>query len=266
LWNLANRRWEMVLDCVQRWPGPAGYTAREKLVTVFKSNGEPDPNRPKEWTLEAQKGIGFASSVWLRLTRDADPKVVKMRSASPNVIKIIQDAGDEPVNWTGKLELSEVIFDYIGCESGVSRAPDVKTLDADQVLPGEVVETEQPHDQRTDQRHVRPVTELRRERSDEQNVKIARDGLSLLLACQEPDAAKALYAKAEGDPSMKVDVLADIPEQYWPLLSIEASAKRLTLGETFDRVIGHLRREGMTLDSALAVDAADAARDVPAAS
>jgi hypothetical protein len=164
LWNLANRRWDMIMEIVQTWPGPVGYTAREKQVTVFKDNGQPDPKQPKVWTLEAQKGLGFASSAWVRLTRDDTPQVVKLRSVRQGNIKIFQDTQGAPVPWSGEeLDLAELIFDVIGCEAGVSRAPDVKTLDADQVLPGEEIEPTSSDPAVSQPRSARPARRVERD-------------------------------------------------------------------------------------------------------
>lgn len=144
LWTLGNKRHDMILDVALRWPGPAGYTAREKQVTVFKDNGQPDPYADKIWTLEAQKMLGFNSSVWVRLTRGGKPQLVKLRTVKRGLIEEFVRASDKRVVlWKGGREdtvsLPELVFDVVGCEAGVSTAPDIKDFDADETLPGEEI-------------------------------------------------------------------------------------------------------------------------------
>lgn len=142
IWNLVNRRWGQFMSKVLTWPGPVGMTAREKLITAFDDRGTPDPRKPKEWSLETQKGLGFQSTVWLRLTRAGRPEIVKLRSVREGV----NPGQDGPQKMRGdKLSLAAVVFDVIGCEVGVSRAAQHRELNADQTMPGE--ETPAPEEQ-----------------------------------------------------------------------------------------------------------------------
>ena len=132
LWNLANRRHRQFMAKVLTWPGPSIVTAREKQVTAFDEKGSPDPKKPKEWTLEAQKGLGFDCSAWVRMTREGHPEVVKLRSVRNGIQPGADRARKRP-----DFSVARLVFEWVGCESGVTRAPEVRELNADQVMPDE---------------------------------------------------------------------------------------------------------------------------------
>jgi hypothetical protein len=132
LWNLVNKRHRSFMAKILTWPGPVVVIAREKLVTQFDDKGNPAANKPKEWSLEAQKGLGFDCSAWVRMTRTEHPEVVKLRSVKNGIQPEVDSSKKRP-----DFTLAKLIFEWVGCESGVSRAPDVRMLDADQVMPGE---------------------------------------------------------------------------------------------------------------------------------
>lgn len=132
LWNLANKRHRSFMAKVLTWPGPVVLIAREKQVTHFDDKGNPDARKPKEWTLEAQKGLGFDCSAWVRMTRTEHPEVVKLRSARNGITPEVDPSKKRP-----DFTLAKLIFDWVGCESGVSTAPVVRELNADQDMPGE---------------------------------------------------------------------------------------------------------------------------------
>lgn len=269
LWNLANRRHEMVLEVVQTWPGPVGYTAREKLITPFKDNGQPDEKAEKVWTLEAQKGLGFNSSVWLRMTRDTKAAVVKMRSASPTVIKVIQDAGDAPAPWNdGDLNLPKVIFDYIGCEAGVSRAPDHKTLNADQVLPGEVIEPE-PDDGANGaaNRAMNPPANrgangARPRRDRAANEKLAAELAVKALALATPEDVADAIAKTRGDSVASFNCSGAIVGDERTKLGLN-KGERVTVLGLLERVHVHVGKYGISVADAVREDRAQEDGDAP---
>ena len=132
IWNSINRRWGQFMAKVLTWPGPAILIAGEKLVTPFV-NGQPDPRAPKEWTMDgAPKTLPRQCTAWVRMTRERDPQVVKLRSAKE--ANAIPEGGSV---FRSNFTCSTLIFDWVGCETGVSRAPVHRELDADQVMPGE---------------------------------------------------------------------------------------------------------------------------------
>jgi hypothetical protein len=132
LWNRVNARWGMFMAKILTWPGPVLMTAREKLATPFVG-GKPQENAPKEWTLEGHKQLGFQCTAWVRMTRDRAPEVVKMRSAREEVRSGTQEPNRRRPDFTP----AALIFDWIGCEVGASRAPDHKQLRGDDELPSD---------------------------------------------------------------------------------------------------------------------------------
>jgi hypothetical protein len=134
IWNSINRRWGQFMAKILTWPGPVVLIAAEKLVTPFV-NGQPDAKAPKEWTMDGSpKNLPRQCTAWVRLTRGNPAMVVKLRSARE--ANAIADGADRPVN-RPDFTPSRLIFDWVGCEVGVSRAPEHKELDADQTMPGE---------------------------------------------------------------------------------------------------------------------------------
>lgn len=247
LWNLVNRRWAMIVQELQSWPGPVVYTAREKLVTVIKDNGQPDADAPKIWTLEAQKGLGFASSAWVRMTRDAKPAVVKLRSVREGNIRIMRDAGDGPAEWSGKkLSLAELIFDVIGCEAGVSRAPEVRTPDADQVLPGEQIEPTSPQDE--------PPRRATAQRSADE---AAKKGVAALVTVGDPAKAEELVGVAEQSAARSVNIIDKIDEAARVELKINEN-ERVSLVDLAKKVADYVKRHEYSVAQGVKVAEAEA--------
>ncbi|MEV1295173.1 hypothetical protein [Pseudonocardia sp. NPDC049635] len=141
LWNLIRKRHRNFMRYVLTWPGPVVLTARERMATVF--DGE-KPTGQKDWTLEARKDLPFDVTAWFRLHGHGRAEVMKLRSvAAPQYAKELE----APAPRIGDLNLGTVVFDWIGCEAGTSRAPRTIVPDADVDMPDEVDEIGAPeHD------------------------------------------------------------------------------------------------------------------------
>lgn len=83
-WNDATRRWDTLMAEVNSFPGIVVLTASGGEVTEFGRNGQPIAGRTT-WRVEAQKKFERSVQVWVRLRRDADPEVHKVRSTDPAV-------------------------------------------------------------------------------------------------------------------------------------------------------------------------------------
>lgn len=150
IWTfLRKKRHELIMSVVKTWPGPVAYTARETLAVPFGADGNPVAKADKLWSLQSQKTLGFASTVWVRMTRQNPPEIVKLRSAKLGISVMPRDEADAATTATARkakdrsarpwkndhFTLSELTFDIIGCVVGQSRAPKVIELDADQDMP-----------------------------------------------------------------------------------------------------------------------------------
>lgn len=83
-WNDARRRWDVLMAEVNSFPGIVVLTAAGGEVSEFGANGQPIPGR-KTWRVEVQKRFEKDVQVWVRLFRDADPEVHKLRTVDPTV-------------------------------------------------------------------------------------------------------------------------------------------------------------------------------------
>lgn len=83
-WNSVNRRHARLLTLFRTFPGIVVLTARGKWVTKFDAKGQ--PTREKEYTLDAQKQLGFHCGAWVRLSREEPPTIVGARLARGGIV------------------------------------------------------------------------------------------------------------------------------------------------------------------------------------
>lgn len=216
LWNLANRRHRQFMAKVLTWPGPVVLTAREKQVTVFDDKGSPDPRKPKEWTLEAQKGLGFDCSAWVRMTREEHPEVVKLRSVRNGIQPGADKARKRP-----DFSVARLVFEWVGCESGVSRAPEVRELNADQVMPDEEpVQPAQQQSQRPQAVREEPTV------SQRDLAALAAEYVEKWLVLADPAAVSSLWAQTrdKAAAAAQVDVSGLLPQDDREVLGLPEGA------------------------------------------
>lgn len=107
LWNDANERWNRIIYLLRTLPGIAIVLARGKPVSATDDHGQPIANR-YEWKVSAQKDLGFDSSCWIRMTRNADPQVIKVRSLRMRVDErkplVLRD-----------FSIEDLVFNKLGC-------------------------------------------------------------------------------------------------------------------------------------------------------
>lgn len=113
-WNAANRRHRYLMTRLRSFPGIVILTCRGKWVTKVDAKGE--PTKEKEYTVEAQKELGFRVSAWVRLSRGAVPQLVGMRQAVGGVTPY----GDNPVNLGRDFTVESFIFDTLGFDPNQS--------------------------------------------------------------------------------------------------------------------------------------------------
>lgn len=122
-WNAANRRHNNFMTALLSFPGIVILTARGKWVSPTGKNGQPIAGAPKEYTLDAQKSVGFRSTVWVRMSREERPVIVGARRANGG----IRPGEDRPLVIDGRrnpefkgvdFSLEWLIFDWLGYKPG----------------------------------------------------------------------------------------------------------------------------------------------------
>lgn len=90
LWNAAADRWHKLLTAVLKFPGIAILLSRGQEVTLFE-NGQ--PTKRKTWKVEGQRGLTFDMPIWVRMTRDSNPKLIKFRSVHNGIRADVDQIG-----------------------------------------------------------------------------------------------------------------------------------------------------------------------------
>ncbi|WP_328404019.1 ATP-binding protein [Streptomyces sp. NBC_00390] len=131
LWNDATERWNRVMYLLRTLPGIAIVLARGKQISASDDNGQPlKDNRGRavtEWKVSAQKDLGFDSTVWVRMKRDEDPQVIKVRSLRLRV------EPRKPLRLKN-FSIEDLIFNGLGC-SQASQPRVMPELAGDRVGP-----------------------------------------------------------------------------------------------------------------------------------
>lgn len=131
-WNDANSRHNRLMNILKTFPGVVVLTVLETEKTQFGPNGRPLPKAPKMARPDAQKRLSADVTVWVRLSLDAPPTIVGMRS----VRHTIQPGKDKPKPWP-EFTLAKLVFEHLGVTASSTRVRDVPVLDADQVMEDE---------------------------------------------------------------------------------------------------------------------------------
>lgn len=223
LWNLANRRHRQFMAKILTWPGPSIVIAREKQVTAFDEKGSPDPKKPKEWTLEAQKGLGFDCSAWVRMTREEHPEVVKLRSVRNGI-----QPGADKSRKRPDFSVARLVFEWVGCESGVSRAPEVRTLDADQVMPEEMPPATVQQEAKSEETPAPERPRAVRGPSAQELAGLADKDVTSWLTVDTKPAVTELWKKGKESPCAGMDVSGLLTEEDREILGVR-EGESLTL-------------------------------------
>lgn len=132
-WNDADSRHNRFMNLLRSFPGPVIITARGKWVSATGKDGQPIPGE-KDYRVEGQKNLGFAVNAWVRLSREAGPQIVGLRHPKWGI-----RPGIDAPKAVDDFSLGWLIFDVLGCATDSTRERSTVELDADQVLPSEVV-------------------------------------------------------------------------------------------------------------------------------
>ena len=111
LWNDANERWARVMYLLRTFSGIVVLLARGKEVTAIGDDGKPLKEYGKvvkDWRVQAQKDLGYDSTVWVRMRRDEPTQVIKARS-----LKLAVRPG-KPLK-IQEFAIEDLVFNGLGC-------------------------------------------------------------------------------------------------------------------------------------------------------
>ncbi|MFE7129321.1 AAA family ATPase [Streptomyces sp. NPDC057638] len=126
LWNDALERWNRIIYLLRTLPGIAIVLARGKEVSATDDNGQPIRNK-SEWKVAAQKDLGFDSTCWVRMKRNANPQIIKVRSLRMRVEQRRPLTLDD-------FSIEDLVFNRLGC-SVESQPRIMPALAGDRVQP-----------------------------------------------------------------------------------------------------------------------------------
>ncbi|MEV4557215.1 AAA family ATPase [Kitasatospora sp. NPDC049285] len=126
LWNDSVERWQRIMWLLRTLPGIAIVLARGKEISALDDNGTPIRGK-SEWRVQGHKDLGFDSTVWVRMRRDEDPQVIKVRSLRLRVEK------RRPLRLPD-FSIEDLIFNLLGCSQD-SQPRVMPALAGDRVQP-----------------------------------------------------------------------------------------------------------------------------------
>lgn len=119
LWNDINGMHRKLITHLMTFPGIAVVTARGKWVAAIGDDGKPIEGH-KEYRVEAQKGLAYDASVWVRVSRDHPPLVVGARSVHAGIRPGVDEPREVP-----DLTLEKVVFDVLRCDPKTAQVRDL---------------------------------------------------------------------------------------------------------------------------------------------
>jgi hypothetical protein len=111
-WNDATDRWRKFITVMLTFKGIVVLLSRGEEITLFE-NGQ--PTKKKTWKVAGQKSLTSSMPIWVRLTRDGNPKLVKLRA----VVNGIKPGVDREQALPG-FTLERLIFERYGWDPQAS--------------------------------------------------------------------------------------------------------------------------------------------------
>jgi hypothetical protein len=225
LWGLVRKRHNQLMTKILTWPGPVVLISREKVATVFE-NGQ--PTKQKDWSLECNKNLPGQITAWVRLEGNGVGRIRKLRSAKLATAVDLNER-DRRVS---DFSLSTLIFDWVGCEVGVSRAARVVKLDANQDMPDEVTIVGDGAPQRPAQLTPDELAERRAR---------ARKVVQWALESGDVDTAAQRATALMNHRAKDSDILPVLSEEERELLGVSGpDVARLTLAELGPKIVDYV--------------------------
>lgn len=185
VWTLVGRRHRELMGKLKTWPGPVILIAREKR------------NADGRWVLKAQDQLGFDVTSRVRFARGEKPEIVSFLTPEGARLNARQRR-----ELRSKFTLSRMLWDWSGCTVDTPM-PAVRTLDADQTMPGEEPPVRAVPDRRPTARPVPPLPPSaapapgQDDEVPESRGAVVVDFTERWLALEKRDAVTALWAEME---------------------------------------------------------------------
>ncbi|MFC0504269.1 hypothetical protein [Micromonospora costi] len=117
-WNDATARWRKLMTQFLTTEGIVILLSRGEEVTAFK-DGKPVSGKTT-WKVAGQKSFTSAMPIWVRMTRDGNPKLIKLRAVENGV-----RPGVDPERGLPGFTLEKLIFERYGWEPTASGAREI---------------------------------------------------------------------------------------------------------------------------------------------
>jgi hypothetical protein len=151
LWNDAASRHARIMNLLLTFPGIVVVTARGKEVSATDpGTGQPFRDGRKEYRVEGQKGLAFACTVWVRMSRTSRPIVVGARSVHAGIVPGKDDP--KPIENEPDILLEWLIFEALKVDPATAQVRDLQT-----VTGGDLTEEERAAEQGPPQPQLTPA-------------------------------------------------------------------------------------------------------------
>ncbi|MFY1595424.1 hypothetical protein [Micromonospora sp. WMMD737] len=117
-WNDATARWRKLMTVLLTTKGIVILLSRGEEVTLFE-NGKP-VNGKTTWKVAGQKSFASSMPIWVRMTRDGNPKLIKLRTVVNGV-----RPGVDPERGLPGFTLERLIFERYGWDPSNTGARDI---------------------------------------------------------------------------------------------------------------------------------------------
>jgi hypothetical protein len=199
LWNDTNLRWSKLQRALKTFPGIVVVTARGRWVSKTGPDGQPVEGQ-KEWSVETNSQLTYATDVWVRMKRETGAEVVGVRSVEhgqrPGVERV-----PEPVTAPeaeGRL-LEWLLFDVLGVDPSTAYVPEYREFGAGELTEEEKVRPEEPESDQGRAARQGRQGQQRRGRTKAQWV-------TAISECTDLDCTRALWMEAQRAGLLTADV------------------------------------------------------------
>lgn len=102
-WNAANKRHRRLMRVLKEMPAIVVMTSRGGWVSeTDPRTGQPKRDGSRVWTHQGQKDLGFESSAYIKLERDAPPEILGVRLAVGGIIPGAKGDDGQPFVFDGR--------------------------------------------------------------------------------------------------------------------------------------------------------------------
>lgn len=120
-WNDATARWKKLMTVLLTTKGIVILLSRGEEVTAFE-NGKPVNNKTT-WKVAGQKSFASSMPIWVRMTRDGNPKLIKLRA----VVNGVRPGVDPERAYPG-FTLEKLIFERYGWDPRAGTAREMMPM------------------------------------------------------------------------------------------------------------------------------------------